>query len=131
MRLSLLLCSLLDTLQAVLKSQNSAYASPEERMSQYEKVRRGPRLERALGFGLSVAPSPLPSTATSPRVAPQILSCILEPLLQMCTLSASNLGSADMGRVLFRPNEDACPPRGAARCRLTCCPAPSPLRLPL
>lgn len=26
----------------------------------------------------------------------QVLSCILDPLLQMCTVSASNLGTADM-----------------------------------
>ena len=27
---------------------------------------------------------------------PQVLSCILDPLLQLCTVSASNLGTADM-----------------------------------
>lgn len=26
----------------------------------------------------------------------QVLSCVLDPLLQMCTMSASNLGTADM-----------------------------------
>lgn len=26
----------------------------------------------------------------------QVLSCILDPLLQLCTVSASNLGTADM-----------------------------------
>lgn len=31
-----------------------------------------------------------------PPVAPQVLSCILDPLLQLCTVSASNLGTADM-----------------------------------
>lgn len=33
----------------------------------------------------------------SPLLArPQVLSCILDPLLQLCTVSASNLGTADM-----------------------------------
>lgn len=31
-----------------------------------------------------------------PTVSSQVLSCILDPLLQLCTVSASNLGTADM-----------------------------------
>lgn len=30
------------------------------------------------------------------RCGIQVLSCILDPLLQLCTVSASNLGTADM-----------------------------------
>lgn len=32
---------------------------------------------------------------SSPRTS-QVLSCILDPLLQLCTVSASNLGTGDM-----------------------------------
>lgn len=35
------------------------------------------------------------SVCDSPLVS-QVLSCILDPLLQLCTVSASNLGTADM-----------------------------------
>lgn len=38
----------------------------------------------------------LTTKVSVPPVCSQVLSCILDPLLQLCTVSASNLGTADM-----------------------------------